>query len=70
MVRIALDILARILVRLILLWVCWQESWEFCYRYLGKNLGKSYRVNLGKIYYRPTLTLTSHLRQNVGLREG
>ena len=27
-------------------------------------------MNLGKIYYRPTLTLTSHLRQNVGLREG
>ena len=53
-----------------------------CHRNLGKNLGKNYHVNLGrnlgknyhgnidKIYYRPTLTLTSHLRQNVGLREG
>ena len=48
------------------------------YGYLCKNLGKSYHGspcknyhgNLGKIYYRPTLTLTSHLRQNVGLREG
>ena len=40
------------------------------YGNLGRNLGKNYHGNLGKIYHRPTLTLTSHLRQNVGLREG
>ena len=40
------------------------------YRNVGKNLGKNYHGNLGKSYYRPILTLTSYLGQNVGLREG